>query len=361
MTAWAPPAIAWERDNPGLQCGDSRAPVRGILVALEATEAIVREARRKRANLIVTHHPLLFKPLRTLTPHTGAGLVLQECIRSKIALFAAHTNLDFTRGGTSFALAGALGLRDVQFLETPYHIHRKIVTFVPPAHADRVAEAMADAGAGVIGQYDRCSFRIHGTGTFRGSESARPVIGKTGRFERVSEVRLEMILPQWNVDRVVRALRRVHPYEEVAFDLYPLENISEDHGMGVIGVLPRPVRTDRFLRQIARSLKSGGLRWAGNPATRVRRVAACGGSGGDLLESAIASGADLFVTADVRYHTFHEAAGRIVLVDGGHYETEAPVIGAVVRHLKNEFRRRGERIPVSPATRSTNPVHSETL
>lgn len=356
IAAWAPPAIAWEGDNPGLQCGDPAAPVRRILVTLDVTPATVVEARRRRCDMIVSHHPLLFRPVRSVTPSTPEGRILRELIATDIALYSAHTNLDFTQGGTSFALAEALGLTATRFLETPYANQKKIVTFVPAAHADAVAAAMARAGAGRIGDYDHCSFRVEGTGTFLGNERSNPTAGRAGRLERAGEIRLEMIVPAWNVEAVVRAMRTVHPYEEVAYDVYPLETPNPAYGMGVLGVLKRPSRLLPFLRRLKRTLRTGALRWTGNPARPIRTVTLCGGSGGRLLEAAIRAGAEVFVTADVRYHTFHDAAGRIALVDAGHYETEAPVIGAIVRRLKSEIRRSGGSIDVLPAARSTNPV-----
>jgi dinuclear metal center YbgI/SA1388 family protein len=356
MAAWAPPAIAWERDNPGLQCGDPSATVRRILVALDVCDTTVADARRRRADLIVSHHPLLFKPLRSLTPETPSGRLLQALVSANIALYAAHTNLDFTRGGTSFALADVLGLENQRFLETPYRVHKKVVTFVPAEHADRVASAMAQAGAGVIGNYEECSFRAGGTGTFRGNDVSHPAVGERGMLERAPEIRLEMLVPEWKVEGVLRAMRREHPYEEVAYDVYPLENRSAEYGMGVFGMLPRPMRLAQFLRSVRRSLGAGVLRWAGDPASRIERVAVCGGSGAELLDAAVRSGADVFVTADVKYHSFHDASGVIALVDAGHYETEAPVVGAIVRRLKSEFQRRRARVPVYPAARSTNPV-----
>lgn len=356
MAQWAPPAIAWERDNVGLQCGDPEADVRGILVALDPTEEVIREARRRRANMIVTHHPLLFRPQRSITTSSTEGRNLTMLLRRGIALYSAHTNLDFTRQGTSFALAEVLGLEDVGFLERPYRILRKIVTFVPQDHVEAVAAAMAEAGAGRIGNYDQCSFRIEGIGAFRGNTNANPAIGMRGRLERTPEVRLEMIAPEWAVERVLRAMRRAHPYEEVAHDVYALENASNDFGMGVTGTLPRPVQLGTFLARIKRRLGTGRLRWVGDPRAIVERVAACGGSGGDLLESAIKSGSDLFVTADLKYHAFHEARGRIALVDAGHHETELPVVSVLVKKLKQELSRRGSRIAVHAAVCSTNPV-----
>jgi len=357
MGTWAPAAVAWERDNIGLQCGDPSMAVRGILVTLDVTEAIIEEAFRKRANLIVSHHPLLFRPLRAVTPATATGRCVRVLARHEIAVYSAHTNLDFTRGGTSHALAEVIGLSDVEFLETPYRLQKKVVAYVPAEQADAVAAAMAEAGAGRIGNYDSCSFRAPGTGTFRGNESSHPAVGSRGRLERVPEIRMEMIVPQWNVDRVLSAMAKAHPYEEPAYDVYPLENLSRDFGMGVIGSLREPVPLKTYLGRIKNSLGTGALRWTGNPRSVVRRVAACGGSGGDLLEAAIGAGADLFITADIKYHRFHDAAGRIGLVDAGHYETEFPVVRAVVERLGKEFQERGVRIPVFATARSTNPTH----
>lgn len=355
MDAWAPPDIAWERDNVGLQAGDPAARVRGILVALDVTEAVVAEAVRRGANLIVIHHPLLFTPLKSVTTGTARGRCLASLLRHRVALFSAHTNLDFTRGGTSFALARALGVEPEGFLKTPYRLQDKIVTYVPPSHADRVASAMAEAGAGVIGGYDRCSFRGEGHGTFRGGRDSHPAIGRKGVEERVQEIRLEMAAPRRAVENVVRAMIGAHPYEEVAYDVYALENTSRDHGMGAVGTLTRSVPLARFLSVIRRALNPPGLRWSGDPRHTVRRVAVCGGSGSELLDDAVAAGADVFVTADVRYHAYHDAEGRIALVDGGHFETEYPVVAAIVERLRREMPG-GARVAVRAASQSTNPV-----
>jgi dinuclear metal center YbgI/SA1388 family protein len=356
MEAWAPPEIAWEGDNSGLQAGDPGMRIRGILVALDVTEGVVAEAVRRGANLIISHHPLLFRPLRSLTSSSARERCLETLLRKRIALYCAHTTLDFTRGGTSFALARMLGVDAEGFLRTPYRLHDKIVTFVPPPHADAVVAAMSEAGAGIIGRYENCSFRTGGQGTFQAGAGAHPKVGRTGRLEHVQEVRLEMVAPHRSLDGVIRALIRSHPYEEVAYDIYRLENTSRDHGMGVIGMLRRTVPLGAFLRTVRRSLNSPGLRWNGNPHSRVRRVALCGGSGSELLPDAVASGADVFVTADVRYHTYQEAEGRIALVDAGHFETEFPVVAAIVERVQTEAHRRGGRFPVRAASRSTNPV-----
>lgn len=357
LEAWAPRHIAWESDNVGLQVGDPELEVRGVLVALDATERVVKEATRRNANLIVSHHPLLFRPPKAVSIATPTGRCIHRLATSGVTLLSAHTNLDFTEGGTSHALAETLGLTDVDFLRKPYRVQRKIVTFVPADHVDTVAQAMALAGAGRIGNYESCSFRSPGTGTFRGNEAAHPAVGRAGTLESVAELRLEMIAEEWNVDRIIDAMRKAHPYEEPAYDVYPLHNASNSYGMGAIGSLHRPTTFTNFLSRIKRDLGIRAVRFTPPPRRTVHRVALCGGSGAELVEDAIHAHADVFVTADIRYHTFQEAAGRIALVDAGHFETEWPVVGAVAARLKNELHVRGARIPVFPSRITTNPVH----
>ena len=357
IEAWAPREIAWEDDNPGLQCGDSNTVVKGILVALDSSSDVVEEAYKRNANLIVTHHPLLFRPLRSIPTDSLRGRVIGALMRRRIALYSAHTNLDFTRGGTSFALADALKLKNTGFLHRPYRIFKKIVTFVPAEDCDRVAEAMARAGAGVIGNYDSCSFRTEGTGTFRGNESSSPRRGRRGALERVREVRLEMLAPSWKVDAVVEAMRRAHPYEEVAYDVYASEHRSGEHGMGVIGDLASPVSLRTFLGTVRRSLGTGALRYTGDVRRTIRRVAVCGGSGSDLTGEALRKGADVFVTADIKYHGFQDAPPAMALVDAGHFETELPVIPALVARLRQDLGSFPGKVPVNASRRSENPVH----
>lgn len=357
IAAWAPKDIAWERDNVGLQVGDVKAEVRGILVSLDCTERVIAEAKRRNANLIISHHPLLFRPPKAITPRDEIGSCIRALIANDINLYSAHTNLDFTKGGTSFAIADALGLRDVDFLHKSYRVQKKIVTYVPEEHADKVRNAMADAGAGIIGDYDHCSFGTIGAGSFRGNDSAKPVIGERGKLEHVSEVRLEMIANQWDVANIVTAMRSAHPYEEVAYDVYPLENTSNEYGMGIIGTLRRPMRLQPFLNLVKKALLVRALRRTESANRTIRRVAACGGSGAELVDTAIAQGADVFITADVKYHDFHHASGKVLLIDAGHYETEHLVVNNVVRRLKQEFEKMGNGVPIVAARTSTNPIY----
>lgn len=356
LEAWAPRAIAWERDNPGLQVGDPGARVRGILVSLDLTSAVVSEARRRRANLIVSHHPLLFRPLRSVDVASGVGSVVAALLRHRINAYAVHTNLDFVRGGTSFVLAQRLGLTGIRFLSPLAGWGRKVVTFVPASDADRVMEAMAAAGAGLIGEYERCSFRSTGTGTFRGSARSRPAVGRALRLERVPEVRLEMVVPSTSLEGVLGALRAAHPYEEPAVDVHVVEGGAAGFGMGAVGELAAGVAPGVFLRTIRSRLGVARLRTSAGTGEVVRRVAVCGGSGADLLPEAIRAGAQVFVTADVRYHAFQEAAGRIMIVDAGHHETEFPVVAAVVGRLRAAWAGKRGAPFVAAAVSETNPV-----
>jgi len=356
IEAWAPKHIAWERDNTGLQVGDPSDGVQGILVTLDVTEEVVSEARKKNANLIISHHPLLFRPLRSITPLSEAGRVLEGLLRGRINLYSAHTNLDFTRGGTSFVLAEVLELKNVDFLVRSHHIQKKVVTFVPVDHVDRVAGAMASAGAGKIGNYERCSFRIEGVGTFQGNASSNPTVGQRDRLEQVPEIRLEMVVNQWDVDKVICALIASHPYEEVAYDVYPTENVQGDYGVGIIGELRQSVPLKQLLAIVKKRLAAPCPRFTGDPEKSVQRVAACGGSGSEFISEAITKGADVFITADVKYHAFLEAAKKITLVDAGHFETEYPVVRELVNRLSGEMRRLNSNIEVYAASMSTNPI-----
>jgi len=356
LETWAPPDLAWERDNTGLQVGDTDAHVRGILVALDVTDDVVKEARRLGATLIVSHHPLLFRPLRSLTPAGQSGRVALALAKHGIANIAAHTNLDFAEGGTNHALAARLGVGGVEFLRRPYRSQAKIVTFLPAASVQAVADAMGKAGAGVIGDYSGCSFRVDGVGTFFGGDSTSPSVGRKGVAEQVREVRIEMLVSRRNVPAAINAMKSAHPYEEPAYDVYHLENTDHGAGMGVIGTLEKPEPLSRFLARVRKRLGIKVLRFTGDPKKQVQRVALCGGSGGELLDDAVRGNADVFVTADCSYHLFHDAKGRIALVDAGHYETERPVVDVIVGRLNEACAGSGETIAVRASSVTTNPV-----
>lgn len=356
MEQWAPRWIAWERDNVGLQVGDRSAPVRRILLCLDVTEEVVAEAVSLKTDLIISHHPLLFRPASSVTSSEAVGRMILKLARSGIALYSAHTNLDFTQDGVSVTLARTLGLQNIRFLAPLTGYQAKIAVFVPSQSVQAVRDAMASAGAGVIGDYSKCSFQIKGQGTFLGSENSKPSVGAKGKLESVEEVRLEMILPRASIPAVTAAMKSAHPYEEVAYDIYPLDNESVEFGMGAIGELRAAVPLRTFLKNIRKALKAEGLRVSGNPAKRVKTIAVCGGSGSDLIPQAIRSKVDAFVTADIRYHAFHEA-GDLALIDAGHWETEVPVLSVIRSRLTDALEDRRENIHVSITKIKTSPIH----
>ncbi len=356
MEAWAPREIAWEDDNVGLQIGNSDKKVQRVLVVLEISFELLAEAKRKKVDLIITHHPLLFQPLKSITESTNSGRFVRQIIQSEIAVYSAHTNLDFTRGGVSFVLAERLGLTGVDFLHRTSGGMKKVSVFVPPDHVEAVAEQMASAGAGVIGNYEKCSYRTLGTGTFQAQKGATPSLGSVGQFETIPEVRLEMLVPNWRLPAVIKGMFDTHPYEEVAYDVYPLDNEPRDFGAGAVGDLEAPVRLLEFIDRVKDILKAHQVRFTGDSASRVKRIAVCGGSGGSLLPAALKAKADAFVTADVKYHTFQEARKKIALVDAGHYETERPILDVVAERLRRAIKERGDEVKVLVASTLTSPI-----
>ncbi len=343
LEAWAPPGSAQQYDNVGLQVGDQRQPVERALIALDVTAEVIEEARVQGATLLITHHPLIFRPLRNLTAGPGPSGLALRLARHGIALYCIHTNLDAAQGGVSFALAEQIGLQAVQFLDRFGDTLVKLVVFVPASHFDVVREALAAAGAGRIGEYDACSFAVEGTGRFRPGAAASPFIGAAGgALEAVRELRLEVEVARWDVQRVVGVLRAVHPYEEVAYDLYPVQQPSTRAGFGAIGQLEQPESLSAFLKRVCAALETRGVRYAGDLSAEVETVAVCGGSGSDLIGKAIRAGADAFVTADVTYHRFFEGLGedgeaRMALIDAGHYETEAVTERLLQQRLREQF------------------------
>jgi dinuclear metal center YbgI/SA1388 family protein len=327
-----------------------------ILLTLDVTEKVIAEAIGKKANLIISHHPLIFTPLKSLTTeHRNSNLALLLA-KKNIALISAHTNLDFTGNGVSIALAQRLGLQNIKVLASQEDVLKKITVFVPVTHVDGVMHAMSKAGAGAIGNYDSCSFQLKGTGTFRGLDGSKPFIGAAGKTERVEEVRLEMVVFSWHLKSVLRAMKAAHPYEEVAYDVYALENSVEQFGTGAIGEMKSPMRLEKFLQHVQKKLNVPALRYTGKLNSIIRRVAVCGGSGSQFISTAIVEGADVYVTADVKYHTFQDAEERIALIDAGHYETEIPILETLATTLKTKNFIQKE-LPVIISKTKVNPVH----
>ncbi len=318
----APPAYQEPYDNAGLLVGNFQADINCALVTIDVTEEVIHEAVKEKAGLIISHHPVIFTPLKSITGKTLPERVILSAIRENIAIFCIHTNLDKVASGVNKALANKLGITNPVILLPVAGELRKLVTFVPHDYAERVRNAIFNAGAGHIGNYDQCSYNIEGIGSFRGSEDTNPFVGEKGKLHFEKETRIETIFPRALQSSVISALRGAHPYEEPAYDIYPLDNEYEQLGSGMIGNLAKAMPATDFLNNIKEKLGCKLIRYAGNIDVTINTVACCGGSGAFLTGRAITAGADAFVTADIKYHQFLDAEKDILLIDAGHYETE---------------------------------------
>ena len=360
LDAWAPAGQKADFDRVGLQVGDPAAPARGVVVALDLTPAVIEEAIEQGAGMIVTHHPLLFKPVdRVTATHPVGGLVLRLA-QAGIAFCAVHTNLDAAWDGVSFALARQLELEDIGLLAPLHGAMRKLTTYVPPSHADVVRDALASSGVGEIGEYRACSFSTEGTGRFQPLATANPMIGTAGGdLETVSEVRVEVVLPNWILSDAITALVSAHPYEQPVIDVVTLNGRATRSGYGAVGTLASPEPLYVFLGRVASSLGASALRYAGTPNLTIHRVAVCGGSGMSFFPDARRAGVDAFVTADISYHRFFEALGAdghpdLALIDAGHYETEAITERLIADELATTF----PDLPVQVTSHRTSPMRT---
>lgn len=322
IEALAPPAYQESYDNAGWMCGDPEKEVSSVLVAVDMTMEVLDEAIRNGDSLIITHHPLIFMPLRNLTAGNMINDILLKAVRNGIAIYAAHTNLDNSREGVNRRLADVLGLQNFKILKPSSDILKKLVVFVPEDHAERVRKAMFEAGAGKIGEYDSCSYNIRGEGSFRAGENADPFVGEKARLHYEPEQRIETIVPLHLVTKAVKAAINVHPYEEVAYDIYPLENVHEGIGAGGLGELIEGLDHEQFMDMVKEKLGAKVIRYSGSKPSKIKKVALAAGAGSFLIQDAIHSGADVFLTADLKYHDFFMAENKILLADAGHYETE---------------------------------------
>ena len=344
MSGWYEPGWAESWDAVGLVCGDPSEPVERILLAVDAVPATVAEATQLGVQLVITHHPLLLTAVHGVPADDPKGALVHRMIRSGIAHLVAHTNADVADPGVSDALGDVLGLADTRALEpAPGATMDKLVVFVPVADTDRLIDALAEAGAGSIGDYDRCAWTTEGVGTFRPLHGARPTVGRVGEVETVQEARVEMVVPQGRRAEVVAALRAAHPYEEPAFDLLVQAPIPTGRGLGRIGAMPAQMTLREFTRHAAALLPptAWGVRAAGDPSRPISQVAVCGGAGGSLVAAARRSGADVLLTADLRHHpALEEAVERgngVALVDAAHWATEAPWLDVVAARLRARF------------------------
>ncbi len=337
LESWAPKEHQESYDNCGLLIGNPDSTVTGVLVTLDCIEEVVTEAASRGCNVIVAHHPIVFKGLKSLTGRTYVERTVIAAIKNDIAIYAIHTNLDNVQTGVNKRIAEKLGLKNTKILRPKKGTLSKLVTFVPEKNIPGVMEALHEAGAGQIGNYKNCSFQVIGTGTFQPNEKAKPHAGEAGRQEQVSEMRVELIYPEERNAKVLQALHESHPYEEVAYYLTRLENQNQEVGAGMIGELAVEEEPMLFLKRLKEVMQTSSIRYTTLPKKPIRKVALCGGAGSFLVSDAIHQGADAFVSADFKYHEFFDAEGRILIADIGHFESEQFTKDLILEVLTENF------------------------
>lgn len=320
-------------DNSGLLTGDVNAEITQILVTLDCTEAVLDEAIEKGCNVVVAHHPIIFSGLKKIIGRNYVERTVIKAIKNDIAIYAIHTNYDNVSSGVNAMICERLGILNAKILQPKKQLLRKLSVFVPESNYDAVAQAVFQTGAGHIGNYSETCFRSSGIGSFRGNEHSNPTIGKAGEVEQVAEIKFETVFPAFLEEKIVNAIRKLHVYEEPAFDIYPLENAFSNIGSGMIGELTAPIKTLDFLKSVKEKMQAGVVRYTPPTREKVQKIAVCGGSGRFLLSDAIAAGADVFITADFKYHEFFDAENHIVIADIGHYESEQFTKDLLKRHL----------------------------
>lgn len=337
LEIFAPPDLQEEYDNAGWIVGQEDQETAGCLVCLDVTEEVMEEAVNKNCHLVISHHPLIFEPLKRITGKTMTEKIVVKAIEQGIAIYSMHTNLDNVSHGVNEALGGKLGLTKLKILSRKRGALKKLVTFCPEDHAGKVRDAIFHEGAGHIGEYDQCSFNAEGFGSFRGGDATNPFVGKKGEVHFEPEIRIETIFPAWLEKPVLNALLDAHPYEEVAYDIYTLDNLYDKAGAGMIGELPAEIPLEEFLQMMKDVLKTPYVRHSQPTGNNVRKVAICGGAGSFLMPEAIRQQADVFVSADIKYHSFQEAVGKLVIIDAGHFETEQFTCDLIAGYLIEKF------------------------
>lgn len=353
MESLAPLSSQESYDNSGLITGNNNMEITQALICLDSTEEVVDEAIENGCNLIIAHHPIVFKGLKSLTGKTYVERVVLKCIKNDIALYAIHTNLDNFRFGVNDEIGRRLGLEQLQVLSPKTGILNKITVFVPSENREQVAQAMFNAGAGAIGNYNSCSFFGEGTGTFTPVDRANPYIGTSGVAEQVKENRLEVLVSSHQLTAVVNAMKASHPYEEVAYDIVALQNAHAFEGAGMIGKLPVPMPVEAFLNFVKKEFNCGIIRHTKLVKSVIETVAFCGGSGSFLLKDAIRSKADIYITGDFKYHEFFDAEDKLIIADIGHFESEQYTINLLSAILTKKFPNFALRL----TTINTNPIN----
>lgn len=353
LESMAPPSLQESYDNAGLLTGQPDWPCTGVLCTLDATEAVIQEAITRQCNLVVAHHPIIFGGLKKINGKNYVEKTIITAIKNDIAIYAIHTNLDHVLAGVNGKIAEKLGLIDTQILSPKESTLKKLFTFVPVAQAEAVRDALFEAGGGHIGHYSECSFGVEGTGTFKGAADTKPFAGTPGQRQYEKELKIELIFPAWLQAPLVKALVAAHPYEEVAYDVVNLANVHPGIGSGLTGKLPQPMAEKDFLRLLKTQFNLQVIRHTPFTGKPVEQVALCGGAGSFLVLKALASGADVFVTGDMKYHEFFDANGRMMIADIGHFESEQFTTELLVEVLQEKF----TTFAVLKSGVPTNPVH----
>lgn len=353
LESLAPRSSQESYDNSGLLVGDKQAELAKTLICLDSTEAVVDEAIENGCNLIIAHHPIIFKGLKSLTGKNYVERVVIKCIQNNIALYAIHTNLDNYRFGVNYEIGKRLGLENLRVLAPKENTLKKLAVFIPKDNQASFSQALFEAGAGTIGDYSECSFASVGFGTFRPNENANPTIGSSDTRSLIEEVKLEFVVSAHQLNSVLRAMKSNHPYEEIAFDVISLDNSHPYEGAGMIGNLPQAIDTQKFLEEVKRTFKCGIIRHTEIVRQKIQKVAFCGGSGSFLLQNALTEKADIYITGDFKYHEFFDTDNQIVIADIGHYESEQFTINLLSDVLTEKF----PNFAVQLTGINTNPIN----
>ncbi len=352
LNFYANPFLQEDYDNAGLITGSNNWECTGGLVCLDATEEVIQEAINKKYNLVIAHHPIVFRGLKKINGNNYVERALILAIKHDIALFAIHTNLDNVIDGVNGKMAELLGLQNRKVLLPKKSVLQQLSVFVPTAHKETLLRALFAAGAGNVGKYSECSFSVAGTGSFKAMEGSDPFVGKHGERHLEPEEKLDVIFPSWKQAGIVQAMRAAHPYEEVAYYLYNLDNIFAETGSGMIGDLPEKMEEDLFFEKIRQIFNIPVIKHSKWRNKTIEKVALCGGAGSFLTGAAIAAGADVYLTGDLKYHEFFDADSRLVLADIGHFESEQYTIDLLFDHLREKF----PNFAVLKTGVNTNPV-----
>lgn len=348
----APTAYAEDFDNVGLLVGDKNTEATGVLVCHDALESVIDEAIEKNCNLVVCFHPILFSGIKKITGKNYVERAVIKAIKNDIAIYAVHTALDNHQHGVNKIFCNALGLTNTKVLVPKSNFIHKLVTFTIPENVEKLRNALFDAGAGNIGNYENCSFNSQGIGTYQGTNDSNPVIGDQGEFVEGQEIKIEVTFEKHLQSQILKALFNNHVYEEVAYEIYKLENQHQNIGLGMVGEFETPMEEKDFLLMVKDKMQAGGIRHSEYTGNKIKKVAVLGGSGSFAIKNAISAGADAYITADLKYHNFFEAENKILLADIGHFESERYTKNYIANYLENKIK----ELTIVTTEVDTNPI-----